>query len=132
MMPTTVRRLSLGVASLALIAALAPAAWAGCGESLSKTPASWQSPSGGRTNPLLVQVQLPAATPSIVGLWSFTFHAGGHTIDFGYAQWHSDGTEIMNSGGRAPSTENFCLGVWASTGTSSYHLNHWALSYDTS
>jgi hypothetical protein len=29
-------------------------------------------------------------------------------IDAGFAQWHSDGTEIMNS--HAPATSNFCLG----------------------
>ncbi len=51
-------------------------------------------------------------------------------IDFGYAQWHSDGTEFMNSGGRAPATQNFCLGVWKKTGPSTYKLNHVALSYD--
>jgi hypothetical protein len=36
----------------------------------------------------------------------------------------------MNSGGRAPATQNFCLGVWEKTGNSSYKLNHVALSYD--
>src|SRR3569833_3691939 len=36
----------------------------------------------------------------------------------------------MNSGGRAPATENFCLGVWEQTGPFSYKLNHFALSYD--
>ncbi len=34
--------------------------------------------------------------------------------------------------GRAPATENFCLGVWSRTGTFSFHLNHFALSYDAS
>ena len=36
----------------------------------------------------------------------------------------------MNSGGRSPATQNFCLGVWARTGFASYQLNHFALSYD--
>jgi len=31
------------------------------------------------------------------------------TIDEGYAAWHSDGTEIMNSG-RVPKTGNFWMG----------------------
>jgi hypothetical protein len=130
-MSTTVRRIALAATGFALTAALAPAAWAGCGENLIKAPASWQPTQDARANPLLIQVQMPA-TPSIVGLWNVTFHSGGHIIDFGYAQWHSDGTEIMNSGGRSPVTQNFCLGVWASTGALNYHLNHWALSYDTS
>jgi hypothetical protein len=66
----------------------------------------------------------------IVGMWNVQFTAGGTTIDFGYSQWHSDGTEIMNSGGHAPATENFCLGVWAKTGFAAYKVNHFALSYD--
>jgi hypothetical protein len=47
-------------------------------------------------------------------------------IDSGYVQWHSDGTEIMNSG-RPPQNGDFCLGVWEKTGRSRYKLNHFAL-----
>src|SRR3982074_1334258 len=57
----------------------------------------------------------------IVGLWKFKFVSkdspgipDGAVIDEGYVTWHSDGTEIMNSG-RAPSTGNFCMGVWKKT-----------------
>jgi hypothetical protein len=75
----------------------------------------------------------------IVGLWAFTFtsdidvppaniHAGD-VLDWGFAQWHSDGTEIMNSS-RDPATSNFCLGVWQQTGARSFKLNHFALSWD--
>lgn len=76
---------------------------------------------------------------SIVGMWSFKFiskgnlNAGipdGAQLDFGYTQWHSDGTELLNSGGRAPATENFCMGTWVQTGRYTYQLNHFALSYD--
>ena len=78
---------------------------------------------------------------SIVGMWDIQFLSEGNTthkpsipdgamIDFGYNQWHSDGTEILNSGARAPAQENFCLGVWQKTGTSTYQLNHFALNYD--
>ena len=79
---------------------------------------------------------------TIVGLWKFTFVAKGNsgnpfpvnppdgtTLDAGYVQWHSDGTEIMNSG-RDPATGSFCLGVWKSIGRSTYKLNHFALSWD--
>jgi hypothetical protein len=53
-----------------------------------------------------------------VGFWKVTFTAEGNTegppddtpIDSGYVQWHSDGTEIMNSG-RPPQNGNICLGV---------------------
>jgi hypothetical protein len=78
---------------------------------------------------------------SIVGMWSFQFISEGNTaryptipdgalLDFGYTQWHSDGTELLNSGGRAPAAENFCMGTWVQTGRYTYHLNHFALSYD--
>jgi hypothetical protein len=74
----------------------------------------------------------------IVGLWKVKFTSKGNTaigipdgapIDEGYATWHGDGTEIMNSG-RAPITGNFCMGVWKKTGRSSYKLNHFGLSWD--
>lgn len=78
---------------------------------------------------------------SIVGMWKVQFVSKGNTahnppipdgavIDFGYSQWHSDGTEFLNSGGRAPATQNFCMGVWQRTGWATYQLNHFALSYD--
>ena len=70
--------------------------------------------------------------PSIVGMWSVKLTVGGNLIDFGYSVWHSDGTEFLNSGGRAPATQNFCLGVWKQTGPFTYKLNHLALSYDLS
>ena len=75
---------------------------------------------------------------AIVGMWKVQFVSEGTTgipdgtvIDSAYAQWHSDGTEIMNSG-RPPITSSFCLGVWKRTGESTYKLNHFALSWDPS
>jgi len=50
-------------------------------------------------------------------------------VDQGFSQWHSDGTEILNSS-RPPATSNFCLGVREKTGPSAYKLNHFALSSD--
>ena len=87
--------------------------------------------------------RIASTGPSIVGLWQFTFSSEGNNVapflipdgaplDSGYAQWHSDGTEIMNSS-RDPATSNFCLGVWTTiSGGRSYALNHFALSWDTS
>ncbi len=72
---------------------------------------------------------------SIVGLWHVKFvvqvpgSSQSTTIDAGYAQWHSDGTEIMNSGSRPPSTSNFCLGVWQKVGEREYKLNHFAIAW---
>jgi hypothetical protein len=82
-----------------------------------------------------------SAGASIVGMWNFQLVSEGNTahnpsipdgavIDFGYNQIHSDGTEIINSGGHAPATENFCLGVWGQTGFLTYEVNHFPLSYN--
>jgi len=82
-----------------------------------------------------------AGGASIVGMWSFQFISMGNTthnpaipdgamLDFGYTQWHSDGNEILNSGSRAPATENFCLGTWQKTDRYTYELSHFALGYD--
>ena len=71
---------------------------------------------------------------AIVGFWHVKFVVGSgssaQTIDAGYSQWHADGTEIMNSGGRAPITSNFCLGVWKQVGYRQYKLNHLAAAWD--
>lgn len=74
----------------------------------------------------------------IVGLWKVKFISEGNTgipdgavIDNGFAEWHSDGTELMNSS-KSPATGNFCMGVWEKTGRSRYRLNHFALAYDPS
>jgi hypothetical protein len=74
----------------------------------------------------------------IIGFWKVKFIAEGNAgipdgtvFDNAFAQWHSDGTEIMNSS-RAPVMQNFCMGVWQKTGNFSYELNHFALTFDTS
>jgi hypothetical protein len=74
----------------------------------------------------------------IVGFWKASFVSKGSSnipdgtvVDSPFVQWHSDGTEIMNSS-RVPSTGNFCLGVWRSTGQASYELNHFAKAFDPS
>ncbi len=74
----------------------------------------------------------------IVGFWHVKFVSEGSPgipdgteVDAGYSQWHSDGTEVMNSGGRSPITGNFCLGVWKSLGNSKYRLNHFSAAWDS-
>jgi hypothetical protein len=97
------------------------------------SPQSW---SGATFRPasLLMISEHDSDDVSIVGFWKVTFTAKGNgkegppdntPIDSGYVQWHSDGTEIMNSG-RPPQNGNFCLGVWEKTGRSTYRLNHFA------
>jgi hypothetical protein len=79
----------------------------------------------------------PAAEQEpIVGFWKVKLLSehnpgvpDGKVLDQGYAQWHSDGTEIMNSS-RPPATSSFCLGVWEKTGPSTYKLNHFAISWN--
>ena len=117
--------ISLSAAAFAIC--MAPEANAGCGENLLQPSAYFpaQPRSGGF---------LPAAvtTPAIVGMWAVSFTSNSKVIDFGYSVWHSDGTEFLNSGGRAPATQNYCLGVWKQIKPDTYRLNHLALSYDTS
>ena len=73
----------------------------------------------------------------IVGMWHVRFISygtahipDGTEIDAGYSVWHSDGTEILNSGLRSPITSSFCLGVWKQTGKFTYKLNHFAAGWD--
>jgi hypothetical protein len=122
----------------------------GCGYSPSKAPAAPARPQRGSGQGQFRRASLVMVSghdrnwdddsdrAPIVGLWKVKFVSKGNTaigipdgapIDEGYATWHSDGTEIMNSG-RAPITGNFCMGVWKKTGRSSYKLNHFALSWD--
>ena len=89
-------------------------------------------------DPTAVLTQAADTVDPIVGMWHVNFTAEGNTagppdgtpIDNAIVQWHSDGTEIMNSG-RPAQDGNFCLGVWEKIGKSSYLLNHFALGNDT-
>jgi hypothetical protein len=76
---------------------------------------------------------------SIVGMWDVQLISKGNTgqnpsipdgalIDFGYTQWHSDGTEIQNSAG-VPGG-GFCLGVWGQTGFLTFELNHFPIAFN--
>lgn len=74
----------------------------------------------------------------ITGFWKVQFLAKGNpdipdgaVIDDGYATWHSDGTELMNSS-RAPMTGSVCMGVWKQTKRNTFKLNHFGLSWDPS
>ncbi len=77
----------------------------------------------------------------IVGMWHVHLVSGsvsgatgvplpppGVEIDAGYQQWHSDKTEMLNSG-RPAANSNFCMGVWEQVGPRTYRLNHFAISY---
>lgn len=139
-MRTLFRKFAPAFGALVVSLALAPGSWAQCGGLHLPTV----HPSSGATlgaTPHLLRAGLvmigdddwgqPAA---IVGFWHVKFVVGSgtsaQTIDAGYAQWHADGTEIMNSGGRPPVTTSFCLGVWKQVGYRQYQLNHFAASWD--
>ena len=137
--------MTLGVGTFVML--LAPMATAGCGD-LTTLQGPFVFAQEAPLASLLsraAEVEKSAARnsagPSIVGMWSFQFVSQGNIahnpsipdgalIDFGYNQIHSDGTEIINSGGHAPATENFCLGVWGQTGFLTYEVNHFPLSYN--
>jgi len=120
---------------------------AGCGYSSVPIPAPQQRGRNEKrsSGPALVLIAAhddqnsgeDAGLPSIVGLWHFTFVAQGNeppgppdgaVVDSGYVTWHGDGTELMNSG-RAPTTGDFCMGVWKQAARSTYKLNHFALAW---
>jgi len=104
-------------------------------------PASFGPQAPGMVHAVHVAGEPEAAMPRwpvIVGLWKFSFVAMGNpppgppdgtVVDFGYATWHADGTELMNSGARPPQSSNFCMGVWKETAPGSFRLNHYAISW---
>jgi hypothetical protein len=143
-MKITCKRWLPALAGLTLALTLVPNSLAQCGAPTKLGhPASWNVPTG--------RAQLTRAAyranfrevgeemPSIVGMWHVVFTAKGNgsagppdgtPIDNAVAVWHSDRTEIMNSG-RPPQDGNFCLGTWEEVGNCQYKLNHFALGYDT-
>ena len=125
---------SLGLAMFA--AMLTPSMFAGCGGMPEKAAPAGNQPQfhfkQAAYQParfVLVDNAPPGA--AIVGLWHVVFtqdpQYGGKLSDDSYVEWHSDGTEIMNSGTHGSGA--FCMGVWAKTGDSTYTLNHAALDY---
>lgn len=80
----------------------------------------------------------PPGQEPIVGFWKTTFTAEGNgsqgppdgtVVDWGFQQWHSDGTEIHNTAVRPPSTGDFCLGTWEVAGPLQYKLNHFTTAW---
>jgi hypothetical protein len=132
------KALTAALAGIAMLTVCASTASAGCAD-LPTTPA--RGPrliQAGYRPPQFLRVSDKDA--AIVGLWQVSFTSKGNDVppfnipdgaplDAGYAQWHSDGTEIMNSS-RDPATSSFCLGVWQAQGSRKYKLNHFALTWD--
>ncbi|HLZ67666.1 MAG TPA: hypothetical protein VKQ29_15650 [Aliidongia sp.] len=134
-----------------LLSIMTAPAFAGCGlDNLAKPSAQRLTP--GQEGATLIRADYrpgftqytradydPSASSSgIVGLWSFSMISdgvapnpvpAGATVDFGTVQWHVDGTELMVSGGRAPSTGDVCMGVWRQIHPFTYKLKHLALAW---
>src|SRR5438132_14088040 len=139
-MKTIFKAATTALAMALLGAVCVPLAGAACGSNDGAKPAaslkqqSWQGQAKfGSASLLLVSDH---DSDPIVGMWKVNFTAKGNTgpeappdgapIDSALVIWHSDKTEIMNSG-RPPQNGDFCLGVWEKTGRSRYKLNHFAL-----
>jgi hypothetical protein len=137
-MKTVLKKLAAVLGIVVLSAMLAATAHAACTtlpvpHALLK-PQSWQGNGFGPASLLYVH----DSNDPIVGMWKVTFTAKGNgpdgppdntPIDNAVVVWHSDGTEIMNSG-RPAQDGNFCMGVWENKGRFGYKLNHFALGND--
>ena len=126
----TLRKLWVMAGAIVVVAMMAATANAGCGDigngKATLKRQAWQGSEFG--SPALRLINQQDNDP-ITGMWQVTFAVGTTTIDTGYSIWHSDGTEIMNSGDRSPLTGNFCMGVWRNI-NNHYKLNHAAISWD--
>ena len=129
LLQTVIATLAIG-----LLMTFATAANAECGnyapgqKGLSLLPQAFEGAETGSASLIRVSNHDSDNDP-IVGFWRSKFIVGGNVTDAGFAQWHSDGTEILNSS-RPPATSSFCLGVWKRVGHSRYKLNHFAISWD--
>jgi len=135
------RKLTLALTALVLGAICVPGAYAGCGlyaGPVTHHHINWRPQIG---SPRLLQAALfkdEDPEPGMVGTWKEHWISEGSDgipdgteIDAGYAQWHSDGTEVNVSGLRAPLTGDVCLGEWIRTGARTYRMNHFGVSYDS-
>jgi hypothetical protein len=126
-MKTRLKRLMSGLSLTVAVTFLCAAAVAQCpGGPVPKAKLHRQAWQEGDAAQLL---RAPAAADPIVGMWRVQLTDGTNIIDQAISQWHSDGTEVMNSS-RNPETQSFCLGVWEKVGASTYKLNHYGISWD--
>src|SRR5215469_6247950 len=129
----------LGTVPAALFLTLAGLACSDMARAACTIPDAIRSAAGRFTPALYIPTsdERPAA---IVGLWKFEMLAkstalnknpmpDGALIDFGTQAWHSDGTELLNSGIRNPADGDFCQGVWQQVAASTFKLNHMPLAW---
>lgn len=150
-MNRTARFITVAAALATAMAAVSAGAQclSGAGWKAAAKPAAWAAANGGAR--LMRAGYQPAeqdnqgnSAAAIVGMWhvklvsqTITYFNNAPSLPFpegvefdaGYQQWHSDGTEMLNSGGRPPAISAFCMGVWEQTGPRTYKLNHFAISW---
>jgi hypothetical protein len=134
---------SLSALAIALVGAgIAPHAHASC------SMPDWANAASGWAQQQAASVTAAAAAAAsaganvnapdrtIVGLWNIVLTSEGNAgipdgtpLDVGYATWHSDGTELMNSS-RPPKSGDFCMGTWKAFGPNTYKLHHVTLAWD--
>src|SRR5690348_4421092 len=95
-----------GILALAILTATAGAQCGNLGRTATVKPQAWQGGSGEAS-----LLRIASTVDPITGFWKITLTANGTVIDHGFAQWHADGTELMNSS-RPPMTGSFCMGTW--------------------
>lgn len=139
------RTMNLRVAAAGVFAVTLAAATAGAqclsaaGWKAMAKPAAWTATTGGARLVRAAYGGQFGLEPSIVGMWHVhlvaTSTSGipnppppGTEVDAGYQQWHSDGTEMLNSG-RPPANSSFCMGTWQQVGPRTFKLNHFAISW---
>jgi hypothetical protein len=124
-------------------------AHASCAMAMPQQGESWKQPAellGSKTDRAAVAALIAqdpedwgAGPEGIVGVWKFQFISEGNTaapleipngaqLDAGHVTWHSDHSELMNSG-RAPIVGDFCMGLWKKVGHATYQLNHFASNW---
>jgi hypothetical protein len=142
-MKTISRVITITLSAGIFVAMCAPKAFAGCGDLNLRGPFEFPERAL-EAGPLAAVATEKASdasltTASIVGMWKVQLISKGNTghnpsipdgalIDFGFTQWHSDGTEIQNSAG-VPGG-GFCLGTWVQTGFLGFELNHFPIAFD--
>jgi hypothetical protein len=130
MKKTIYRTLAAAFGSIALVLVCVPSSRAQCGNYQKAVfHSSWAGQPAMLFRAALVSDDY-SREPSIVGFWHIKMSVGVNVIDAGTQQWHSDGTEVIDSGWRSPLIGNVCFGVWKQIGERRYKLNHRGVGFD--
>jgi hypothetical protein len=144
-MKTISRTITMTLSAGLFVTLFVSNAFAGCGDLNLQGPFEFAQSSESRLLAASAEEETASAHRwggvSIVGMWKFQLISKGNTghnppipdgslLDYGFRQWHSDGTEIQNSAG-VPGG-GFCLGVWGQTAFLTFELNHFPIAFNAS